>query len=71
MRLVLAGTLLGLAGSLATARFLGALLVGVEPADPTTLAAAALAMALVTFVACYLPARRASSVDPQVALSTD
>jgi predicted permease len=68
MRLVLLGGALGLAGSLLTARFLASLLVGVEPSDPLTLAGAATVMAVVTFIACYVPALRASRVDPLVSL---
>lgn len=71
MRLALIGSVVGIAGSLATARFLESLLVGVAPADPLTLVAACLGMALVTLIACYVPARRASSVDPLVALRRD
>ena len=44
-------------------------LFGVQPGDPTTLAAAAASLAVVALAACYLPARRASDVDPVVALS--
>ncbi len=71
MRLALIGTALGLLGSLVTARFLESLLVGVEPADPVTLAVVSAAMAATAFVTCYIPARRASSVDPMVALRTE
>jgi putative ABC transport system permease protein len=71
MRLVLIGSVFGIAGSLATARFLESLVVGVEPTDAWAVGAACAGMALTTLVACYLPARRASSVDPQVALRGD
>ncbi|HNC24442.1 MAG TPA: FtsX-like permease family protein, partial [Opitutaceae bacterium] len=67
-RLVIIGLALGLAGALATSRFLAAMLYNLTPYDPLTLTAVALLLAIVAIVACYLPARRATKVDPLVAL---
>jgi putative ABC transport system permease protein len=63
-----AGLVLGIAGAAALTRFLGTLLHGVTPLDPPTFAAAAAVILLVVFTASYLPARRASRVDPMSAL---
>jgi putative ABC transport system permease protein len=61
----------GLALAVAGARIASSLLVGVTPSDPLALGAATLTLAAVAFVACYVPARRASRVDPLVALRQD
>lgn len=63
-RVVVLGVLLGVAGGLAAMRLLGGLLYGVEAADPVTFAVVGAMMLLVGLVASYVPARRASSVDP-------
>ena len=62
------GLALGFAGSLMLARLLGSLLFGVSPRDPLTMGAAAVLLAAVAFLACYVPARRAAKLDPLVAL---
>ena len=67
-RLVIAGLALGVAASVASTRLLRSQLFGVQPADPLTYAAGALALGLVALIACYIPARRAAGVDPMVAL---
>jgi len=67
-RLALVGLSLGLAASVVATRFLATLLFGVNPIDPLTFAAVAAILATVALVACYLPARRATRVDPLVAL---
>ena len=64
----LIGIALGVAGSLALTRFLGNLLYGVGAKDPFTLAAVAIFLALVALAACSVPARRATKVDPMIAL---
>jgi putative ABC transport system permease protein len=49
-------------------RLLGSILFGVRPTDPVTLSAVAVLLLIVALLACYLPARRATRVDPLVAL---
>ncbi len=66
--LLLIGLLLGLGVSAALAGVLQSQLFGVSAGDPITLTAVSILMAGVALVACYLPARRAASVDPMVAL---
>jgi predicted permease len=68
LRMALVGVASGLALSLAVSRFLANLLFEVKPNDPATLALAAGLVLAVTLVASYIPARRASRVEPMVAL---
>jgi putative ABC transport system permease protein len=68
MRLAGIGLALGIAGSIATARYLETELFGVRPIDPITLTSVVLGLAVVAVAACYFPARRAAKVDPLVAL---
>ncbi|MEZ5366326.1 MAG: ABC transporter permease [Bryobacterales bacterium] len=68
MRPLAAGLLLGLAGSFLVNRALASQLVGVSPADPVTLLAAAAALLFAALLGCWIPARRALRVDPVVAL---
>ena len=68
MRLVAMGLVVGLIGAAALTRFVRTMLFGVRPSDPVTFAATSAALAAVAFLACYLPARRATRVDPLVAL---
>jgi len=63
-----AGIAVGVFGSLAVTRVLASLLFGVTPRDPLTLLVVGAVLAFVAAVACYLPARRATRVDPVVAL---
>ncbi len=65
------GTLAGLAGALSLSRWLRQLVFGVEPTDPATLLAVAAILLAVAAAACYLPARRATVVDPLVALKAE
>ncbi len=67
-RLALAGFVLGLAGALAAGRILATLLHEVRPGDPAVLAATSAMLAVVAFIACYIPARRAARLDPTEAL---
>jgi ABC-type antimicrobial peptide transport system permease subunit len=66
--LVVAGLALGVAGAMASTRLLESFLYGMTPRDPWTLSLAAAVLATVALLAGYLPARRASRVDPMVAL---
>ena len=68
MRLAIAGLVLGVLFSLAAMRFMGDLLFGVSPHDPLIFSAVVLILASAAVLACYVPARRATRVDPLVAL---
>jgi ABC-type antimicrobial peptide transport system permease subunit len=66
--LILVGLVIGLAGALALTRLVQSLLFGVTTKDPLTFVAAAIVLGLVGLFASYLPARRATKVDPIDAL---
>jgi predicted permease len=68
MTVVLAGVALGIGFAILLGRVLSRFLYGVSGSDPLSIAGASLALLVVAFVACYLPARSASRVDPLVAL---
>ncbi|HJQ22019.1 MAG TPA: ABC transporter permease [Gemmatimonadaceae bacterium] len=70
-RLVGTGLVIGLAGTFAAGRVVERLLYGVKPTDPLTLAAVALLLLGVAILAGYIPARRATRVDPMVALRSE
>jgi putative ABC transport system permease protein len=65
------GLAIGLACSAAASQLLGSLLFGVSTLDPVTFAGAALLFSLIALAASYVPARRATQVDPMVALRAD
>ena len=66
--LVAAGLLLGVAGAYLTTRFIQQLLFSVAPDDPVTVIGVSALMAMVGLTACWIPARRASRIDPQTAI---
>jgi ABC-type antimicrobial peptide transport system permease subunit len=65
------GLALGIAGALALSRVLEGLLYGVGPSDPLTFIAVGVVLFGVAIVACFLPARRATTIDPLLALRAD
>ena len=68
MKLILIGLGAGLLGSLILTRVMSSLLFGVSTTDLTTFALVAIGLLVVGLLACYMPARRATKVDPLVAL---
>ena len=68
MKLAFIGVALGLLGSFAITRLMKNLLFEVGTTDPVTFSLVAVLLAVVSFVACYIPARRATKVDPLIAL---
>ena len=68
MLLAMVGIAIGVAGALAVTRYLTSLLFGVKPFDTLTFVAVAAVLAIVVFVACLVPARRAAKIDPLEAL---
>jgi predicted permease len=71
MELTALGIALGLAVSFAATRVLSGLLYGIKPADPLTFISVSLFLAIVALLSCYLPARRAATIDPMKALRAE
>ena len=67
-RMMLLGVSAGLLAAVALAHLISRLLFGVSPSDPLTFAAVAILLAAIALLACYIPARRAAGVDPNLAL---
>jgi len=68
LRLAAAGAVLGAVGSFAAARWIASLLFGTRPTDPATFAGIILLLCVVALLAGYIPARRASRIEPMIAL---
>jgi ABC-type antimicrobial peptide transport system permease subunit len=71
LRLTAAGIVIGIAGALVVSRWLTTLLFGVKPGEPAVFAATAALLLVVAALACFIPARRATRVDPMVALRAE
>ena len=68
MMLALIGVIVGLAGAFALTRVMSSLLFGVTERDPITFVAVAALLMVVAFISCFVPAHRATRVDPLIAL---
>jgi len=71
LRLAAIGSLVGVAGALAASRLLETQLYGVRPHDPVSYAGTIAVLAVAAAIACWIPARRATSVSPMDALRTE
>ncbi|HEY7679831.1 MAG TPA: FtsX-like permease family protein, partial [Terriglobia bacterium] len=71
MVLAVIGVVIGVAGSYAITRVMAKLLIGVTPTDPATFAVVAVLLTAIAMLACYVPAARATRVDPMLALRVE
>ena len=71
LALTAVGVALGLGGAFAVTGYLDSLLFGITPTDATTFVTVPLVLLAIALLACYVPARRATRVDPLIALRTD
>lgn len=71
LRLALFGVSAGLIAAFAPTRFLSSLLYGVEPTDPSTFLFTSMLLSAIALLACYIPERRATKVDPLLALRSE
>ena len=71
MTLAVIGVVIGVLSALTLTRFIGSMMFGITPTDPATYALITCLLVAVAMLACYLPARRATKVDPMVALRCD
>ena len=71
MVLAFFGVAIGLAAAFLLVRLIRSLLFGVEVTDPITFAGISLLLAMITLLACYIPARRAARIDPMISLRCD
>jgi putative ABC transport system permease protein len=71
LKLILSGIVIGLVSALALQRVIGKLLYGVSPTDPLTFTMISLLLIAVALLACWIPARRATKVDPLTALRSE
>ena len=71
MNLTVIGLVIGLTIAAISTRLLSMILYGIRATDPFTFVGVSLLMTFVTLVACYIPARRATKIDPMVALRHD
>jgi putative ABC transport system permease protein len=71
LQLTILGVVAGLAGAFGSSRLIASMLFGVQPTDPTTITAVVATIAAVAALGCWVPAFRASRLDPNVVLRTD
>ncbi len=71
LRLSTAGVIIGILTAVGFARFMTAMLIGIEPTDPATFAVAAMLFVVIAAASSWLPARRATAIDPVVALQAE